>query len=164
MIDEIDETVVEHPIDIEDILKERIIVIDPAHGGLDPGTIGVGGAFEKDIVLAIGVQLGQRLEAAGALVVYTRKDDSYLSKFDRPKIADLVDAELFVSVHANYFDIQTVEGFETLYNPLYLENFRLAQTIQSELAKFLKGNSRGVRPRTDLAVLNNLYPCGFGGS
>ncbi len=156
LIDEIDETVVEHPIDIEDILKERIIVIDPGHGGLDPGTIGVGGAFEKDIVLAIGVQLGQRLEAAGALVVYTRKDDSYLSKFDRPKIADLVDAELFVSVHANYFDIQTVEGFETLYNPLYLENFRLAQTIQSELAKFLKGNSRGVRPRTDLAVLNNL--------
>lgn len=143
-------------VDLDQILKERIIVIDPGHGGSDPGTIGVTGVFEKDVVLPIGLKLGEYLEAAGALVVYTRRDDRYVSKFDRPKIAELANAELYISIHANSYGVVDVKGIETLYNPLYLENFRLAQTIQSKLSNILNGNNRGVRPRTDLAVLNNL--------
>ena len=87
-------------------------------------------------------------------VVYTRTDDTYVSQFDRPKIADYVNAELLVSIHLNSYEGTEARGIETLFNPLYLENFRLAQTIQSELIASTKAPDRGVRPRTDLAVLN----------
>ncbi len=136
-------------------LYGRIIVVDPGHGGSDPGTIGHHlGLFEKDIALEIGLKLGQFLTNAGAAVVYTRTDDTYVSQFDRPKIADYVNAELLVSIHLNSYEGTEARGIETLFNPLYLENFRLAQTIQSELIASTKAPDRGVRPRTDLAVLN----------
>lgn len=155
--DDLKDTVpVDELIDLDKVLKDRIIVIDPGHGGSDPGTIGITGVLEKEVVLPIGLQLGKYLEAAGALVVYTRKDDCYVSKFDRPKIAEVANAELYVSIHANSYGTMEAKGIETLYNPLYLDNFRLAQTIQSELSRIPERNNRGVRPRTDLAVLNNL--------
>lgn len=143
------------PADTAKPLYGRIIAVDPGHGGSDPGTIGEHlGVFEKDIVLEIGLKLGQLLTEAGALVVYTRMDDSYVSVFDRPKIADFANAELLVSIHANSYEGTEAKGVETLFNPLYLENFRLAQLIQSELISNLNACDRGVRPRTDLAVLN----------
>lgn len=143
------------PADADKPLYGRIIVIDPGHGGSDPGTIkNVLGVYEKEIVLEIGLRLGELLEEAGALVVYTRTDDSYVSTFDRPKIANLANAELLVSIHANSYEGTSARGVETLYNPLYLENFRLAQSVQSELAGYIEAVNRGVRPRTDLAVLN----------
>ena len=137
-------------------LAHRIIVVDPGHGGSDPGTIGtVLGVFEKDIVLPISLELGRLLEENGAIVVYTRTEDQYVSHFDRAPIANMVNAELLISIHANSYEGTIAKGVETLYNPLYLENFRFAQTIQSELVGYIGAYNRGVRPRTDLHVLNN---------
>lgn len=137
-------------------LAHRILVVDPGHGGSDPGTIGnVLGVFEKDVVLPISLELGRLLEEQGAIVVYTRNDDRYVSYFDRVAIANMVNAEIFISVHANSYEGTAARGVETLYNPLYLENFRLAQVVQSELVNHLDAKNRGVRPRTDLHVLNN---------
>ena len=67
----------------------------------------------------------------------------------------MVNAELLISIHANSYEGTIAKGVETLYNPLYLENFRFAQTIQSELVGYIGAHNRGVRPRTDLHVLNN---------
>lgn len=143
------------PADITKPLYDRIIVVDPGHGGSDPGTIGdYLGVFEKDVALEIGLKLGQLLAEAGAAVVFTRTDDRYVSVFERPKIADFVNAELFVSIHVNSYEGTEASGVETLFNPLYLENFRLAQLIQSELTTHINALDRGVRPRTNLAVLN----------
>ena len=88
--------------DSEKPLKGRVVVIDPGHGGSDPGAIGVAGTFEKDIVLDIGLTLGELLEAAGARVAYTRIDDRYVSIFDRPVVAEIVNADIFISIHCNF--------------------------------------------------------------
>jgi len=137
-------------------LAHRIIVVDPGHGGSDPGTIGTFlGVFEKDIVLPISLELGRLLEENGATVIYTRDADYYVSHFDRAPIANAVNAEVLISIHANSYEGTTAKGVETLYNPLYLENFRFAQAIQNELINHIGAVNRGVRPRTDLNVLNN---------
>lgn len=138
-------------------LTGRVIVVDPGHGGSDPGTISsFRGVFEKEIVLAIGLKFGQLLEDAGAIVFYTRNDDRYISLFDRAKLAEMVNADLLISIHANSYEGVAARGIETLYNPLYLDNFRLAQSIQSELIAQVGAVNRGVRPRTELVVLNNV--------
>ncbi len=135
-------------------LRGRVIALDPGHGGSDPGAIGSRGTFEKDVVLAISLKLGKMLHEAGARVIFTRTDDRYISVFDRPRIAEVNKAEILISIHANSYIHQKVKGTETLYNPLHLENFRLAQSLQSELIAQLRLVDRGLRPRTDLAVLN----------
>lgn len=141
--------------DSEKPLKGRVVVIDPGHGGSDPGAIGVAGTFEKDIVLDIGLKLGELLEAAGARVAYTRIDDRYVSIFDRPVVAEIVNADIFISIHCNSYEGELAKGIETLYSPLFLENFRLAQIIQKELVVELEMQDRGLRPRPNLHVLNS---------
>lgn len=80
----------------------RIVVIDPGHGGIDPGAIGSGGAYEKDIVLAMGLELRRQLEATGRyLVVMTRDRDRIVRLRDRLQVARESDGELFVSLHAD---------------------------------------------------------------
>lgn len=136
-------------------LAGRVIMIDPGHGGSDPGAIGPYGTFEKEVNLAISLLLGALLEEAGAVVHYTRTEDVYVSIFERPRMAVDVGAEILVSVHANaYLDDRIARGTETLYNPNSEQNKILAQCLQSELVKELQLYDRGLRQRTDLAVLN----------
>lgn len=147
---------VEREIDDSLPLAHRMIVVDPGHGGSAPGTIGsVLGVFEKDVVLPISLELGRLLEENGAVVVFTRSDDRYVSHFDRAPIANAVNAEVLISIHANSYEGTAAKGVETLYNPLYLENFRFAEVIQRELVNYIGAVNRGVRPRTDLHILNN---------
>lgn len=136
------------------ILRNRVIAIDPGHGGSDPGAIGPQGIFEKDVVLDISLKLGRLLEKAGAQVVYTRRDDTYISVFERPKIAQAARAEVLVSVHANAYLKQVARGTETLYNPANLDNFHLARALQRSLVDAIQLVDRGLVPRTNLALLN----------
>lgn len=81
---------------------QRVIVLDPGHGGKDPGAIGVNGAREKDIVLAVAKKLKALLEANGNYkVVLTRGDDSFIRLRDRPGVARKLKADLFMSLHAD---------------------------------------------------------------
>jgi N-acetylmuramoyl-L-alanine amidase/putative methionine-R-sulfoxide reductase with GAF domain len=92
------------------------IVVDAGHGGWDLGTIGRKGLVEKDLVLDIAQRLGKLLESKlGAEVVYTRSDDNYVSLEKRAELANDAQADLFVSVHANYSDLPTARGVETYY-------------------------------------------------
>lgn len=92
------------------------IVVDAGHGGWDLGTVGRRGLLEKDLVLEIAQRLGKLLESRlGANVIYTRQDDNYIPLDERAEIANQAQADLFVSVHANYSDLPSARGVETYY-------------------------------------------------
>ena len=91
------------------------IVIDPGHGGKDPGAIGAGGLKEKDVVLPISLKLGKLIKQKmpGVKVIYTRKDDRFIELRRRTQIANENHAKLFISIHANANRSKKANGFET---------------------------------------------------
>ncbi len=92
---------------------ERLIVValDPGHGGEDPGAVGRGGLREKDVVLAVALQLRERLNAQpGMRAFLTRDADFYVPLADRVKKARRVQADLFVSIHADAFMTPAARG------------------------------------------------------
>jgi N-acetylmuramoyl-L-alanine amidase len=92
------------------------IVLDPGHGGKDPGAIGVGGVAEKDVTLAIALRLKQRLEAIPNVdVVLTRGTDVFLALEERTARANAEQADLFVSIHTNASENPSRAGVETYY-------------------------------------------------
>jgi N-acetylmuramoyl-L-alanine amidase len=94
----------------------RKIVLDPGHGGKDPGAIGIGGVAEKDIVLAVAKKLAQKLKREMRVeVVLTREDDRFIPLEDRTAIANAEDADLFVSLHMNASPNGEAKGLETYY-------------------------------------------------
>ena len=96
------------------------IVVDAGHGGWDLGTVGRRGLLEKDLVLEIAQRLGKLLETRlGSEVIYTRPDDNYITLDDRANIANTAQADLFVSVHANYSDLPSARGVETYYTNFF---------------------------------------------
>jgi N-acetylmuramoyl-L-alanine amidase len=94
--------------------QTKTIVIDAGHGGKDPGTI-VGLAKEKNIVLDIALKLGKLIKQSqkNIKVVYTRDGDYFIPLMDRPQIANKVNADLFISIHANYCSSPSINGTET---------------------------------------------------
>ncbi len=81
-----------------------IVVLDPGHGGIDPGTKSADGVTEKDVVLGFGKLLKTKLEATGRFEVYlTREDDTFLPLRQRVEFAQKKGAGLFLSIHADYF-------------------------------------------------------------
>ncbi len=90
---------------------KRVVVIDPGHGGVDPGAIGVSGQYEKHIVLGVAKALQREMEATGRYeVVLTRDRDVYLPLRDRYQIAHEVEADLFVSLHADSHPSRGLRG------------------------------------------------------
>lgn len=81
--------------------KKKIIVLDPGHGGKDPGAIGYSGVYEKNITLAMAKELKVILEKEGYKVHLTRSTDIFIPLRDRVKIARKYNADLFMSIHAD---------------------------------------------------------------
>lgn len=97
-------------------LKISRIVIDPGHGGDDTGTVGPGGLLEKDLVLNLAKDLKKLLEQnLGAEALLTRSDDTYISLEERSAIANRSEADLFLSIHANYSKSRQTSGVETYF-------------------------------------------------
>jgi len=98
------------------ISKIRRIVIDPGHGGHDSGAVGPSGLQEKEVVLAIGLKLRELLrDELGLDVVMTRSTDVFIPLEERTAIANKVNADLFLSVHANAAANRNAAGIETYY-------------------------------------------------
>src|SRR5216684_2858739 len=96
------------------------IVLDAGHGGWDLGTVGRQGLLEKDLVLDVTRRLGKLLQARlGSEVMYTRTGDTYLPLDQRADLANQTQADLFVSVHANYSSSAASRGVETYYTNLF---------------------------------------------
>lgn len=91
------------------------VVIDPGHGGKDPGARGVRGIDEKDVVLAVAKLLASSLRDDGIDVVLTRSDDRFLSLEERTGLANAQGADLFISIHANASTNPNLRGVEIYY-------------------------------------------------
>ena len=91
--------------------REKIIALDPGHGGVDPGAIGGSGIYEKIITLAAARQLKKSLEATGRYkVILTRERDVSLELSERREIARAAEADIFVSLHADSMANKSMRG------------------------------------------------------
>ncbi len=131
------------------------IVVDAGHGGWDLGTVGRRGLLEKDLVLEIAQRLGRLLETRlGSEVIYTRQDDNYIPLDDRASIANQAQADLFVSVHANYSDLPSARGVETYYTNFFsAPGSTTAKEAGANSTPRLSGNKPAVTPVLSAADL-----------
>jgi len=92
-----------------------VVVIDPGHGGGDPGAVGVNGLREKDVTLRFARKLEKTLERSGIQVHLTRTGDYFVSLRDRYRVAERQGADLFVSLHANASKSRNARGAEVFF-------------------------------------------------
>ncbi len=124
--------------------KRIVVVIDPGHGGKDPGAIGIRGLQEKNVILPISQKIAAILEQKGIQVVMTRDSDYFVDLGPRVVMADRVNANLFVSIHANSMPANRsdINGLETYY---YDSGQRLARAIHNSVLSSIDVRDRGVR-------------------
>lgn len=113
-----------------DVRSLRTVVIDPGHGGMDPGAVS-GGVQEKDIVLDLALRLGNKIRSTypEVKVIYTRDKDVFIPLYKRADIANQNKADIFISLHANYVSSPSVGGTETFTLGLHRsqENLEVAK-------------------------------------
>lgn len=132
------------------LLINKIIVVDPGHGGSDPGAV-YSNVNEKDLNLDIALRLKQLLEESGARVLMTRESDIYVNLYTRADIANQVGADLFVSIHNNASTNASTSGTMTLYYPSP-EKKVLAQILQKAVVETLGLPDLGISERPNLVV------------
>lgn len=120
---------------------KRVVVIDPGHGGRDPGKIGTNGLREKDVTLLVSRRLAAVLEERGYEVHLTRTTDTYVSLYDRPKLANEWKGErpvaVFLSIHANSAPPASARGFETFFlSEARTDDERRVAEMENEATRF----------------------------
>ena len=142
-------------------LKNRIIILDPGHGGKDPGAV-VGSTSEKSITLKVTTLVKQKLEAAGAQVKMTRTGDTYPSLQDRVDFTNANFGEIFVSIHVNSASSTSAQGTETYYaistGDMYQEDIDLATFVNNQIVTNLNMKNRGVKEQQYYVIRNTLIP------
>ena len=158
-------------------LLGKVIVIDPGHGGRDPGTM-YGTIYEKDINLDLSKVLQDELISKGAIVYMTREDDNDLSsKYDKKKkrgdlyrrILFIEDkkkkTDMYLSIHMNWYKNSSWSGAEVLYHNINPNNKVLGEILMKNFKKDFK-TKRSLK-KTDLYLYRNtrklgvLIECGF---
>lgn len=124
-------------------LAHKVIVIDPGHGGRDPGSIGLGKEYEKRYTLDVAKRVKRILESKGAYVVLTRSNDVTRRLPTRTRMANRKKADVFVSLHFNSFSKNKAHGTETYYYKY--KDKRLARTMHQALTKNLGLKNNGIR-------------------
>lgn len=140
--------------------KEKIVVIDPGHGGQDPGAVSNDGVKEKDVVLSVGLELAKLLQKEGYKVVMTRDADYYITLSDRAQLANNLQADAFISIHVNAAVNSTAKGIETFYHytPQDWRSSILAPNLQQALMESLKSQNRGVKQADFHVVRETTMP------
>ncbi len=136
------------------------VVIDPGHGGPDPGAVGIGGLRETDVVLDVSLQVAQLLQARGVSVSLTRTSEVDVDLPPRVALANSIGAHVFVSLHANALsmDRPDVNGVETFYFEGGSSQ-RLASIIQARLMAVSPGTpDRGARPGRFYVIRRTTMP------
>jgi N-acetylmuramoyl-L-alanine amidase len=138
----------------------RVVVIDPGHGGPDPGAIGIGGIREKDIVIDISREVARILQQQGVYVRLTRSDDRDLDLAPRVAIAERANADVFLSIHANAISMARpdINGVETFYGPGRTRSGRLAEMIQNSILSTFNMRNRGVKAARFYVIRNTSMP------
>lgn len=164
----------------ETIKEEKIqVIIDPGHGGFDPGKVGVNGTLEKDVNLSISQKLREFLEANDIEVIMTREEDValYDESASNKKASDLKrrveivnnsNAVIAISIHQNSFTQESSRGAQVFYHNLSLEGKNLAEIIQEQMKETLAdGNHRVAKSNESYYLLKNtecpivIVECGF---
>lgn len=141
-------------------VANRVVVIDPGHGGIDPGAVGHKGLVEKQVNLAIASKLQQYIAGAGGMVVMTRTTDKDLSAgrggsfierkrqdlAARVKIATGAHADLYLAIHCNAETNPRWRGAQTFYSKGSNDSRLLAQHIQHQIKVQLKNTHRVAKP------------------
>lgn len=153
---------------------KKIIVIDPGHGGFDPGKVGTNGENEKNINLKISEKLQAYLEQSGSYVIVTRSEDEALADRknqdlkERKNITNTSGCDVMVSIHQNSFPKGGAKGAQVFYYNSSKEGKLLAKCIQNKIKEFADtSNNRDVKANTDYYVLRTteipsvIVECGF---
>lgn len=112
----------------------KVVVVDAGHGGKDEGT-SWDNIKEKDLVLDMALMLKEELESLGITVIMTREDDTFLSLESRAEAANEINADLFISVHIDYFeDDSSISGLTCHY----MEGSKSGETLASDLSEYLR--------------------------
>lgn len=159
--------------------KDVKVVIDPGHGGSDPGKVGVGEVLEKDINLQISIRLKKLLEKKGIKVIMTREDDCSLADegVGNKKVSDLKnrikkveesDADILVSIHQNSYSSESVKGAQVFYYTDSENGKNLSNCIQNSIKSSVdKENKRQAKSNNNYYILvHSICPaviveCGF---
>lgn len=157
----------------------KVIVIDPGHGGYDPGKVGLKGSHEKDINLAIALKLKDYLEESGARVIMTRTQDEDLDglpdKFNkntdmrtRKEIINGSGADILISIHQNAFTQPQVRGAQVFYYSESNNAKLLANSVQTSIKDHTDANNkRKIKSTQNYYVLKVstmpgiIIECGF---
>ena len=146
---------------LPDIKRNKFyVVIDPGHGGPDPGAIGIGGLRESDVVLDVSKRVKKLLSVKGVKVRLTRNNEVDLDLPPRVSIANRTDADIFVSIHANASrgKRRDINGLETFYYTGWRGRL-LAKKIQKQILKVSPGSpDRGVRQGRFFVIKNTRMP------
>ena len=137
-----------------------LVVIDPGHGGPDPGAIGIGGIRETDVVLEVSKIVKKLLSEKGVKVSLTRKNEVDLDLPPRVYFANRMDADIFVSIHANASrgKRRDINGLETFYFKGWRGRL-LAKRIQKQILRVSPGSpDRGVKQGRFYVVKNTKMP------
>ena len=165
----------------ENKTNDTIVVIDPGHGGFDPGKVAINKALEKDINLSIANKLKSLLEFHDITVVMTREEDKDLSLSSRSssemkredmlgriRIINSSDAIIAISIHQNSFTQSSVKGAQVFYYNNSDKGKELAEIVQASLKETMSdGNHRLARPSSTYYILKNskcpsvIVECGF---
>lgn len=135
-------------------------VVDPGHGGSDPGAVGPTGLQEKAVNLRVGLALRDALVTYGGATVYlTRSDDRYLSPVERAAFANGLGADVFVSVHHNSVSDTNVNGTETYSRRSPDVTTRsLRDHVHQELVRFTRLPDRGAKEANFTVLINTNMP------
>lgn len=122
----------------------QVVVIDPGHGGADPGAVGIGGLQEKRIVLDVSTQVSNLLRRRGINAVMTRTGDQEVDLPPRVAKAEGLRAKVFVSIHSNAISLSRpdINGLETYY---YASGYPLASAIHKSILQGAPVSDRGIR-------------------
>jgi len=137
-----------------------LVVLDPGHGGLDVGAIGIEGLRETDVVLEVSLMVAELLRERGVEVKLTRTTDINVELSERVRIANKTDADIFVSIHANasHGKKREINGLETFYYSGWRGKL-LAELIQTEILRVSPGSpDRGFKKGRYYVIKNTDMP------
>lgn len=135
------------------------VVIDPGHGGKDRGATGASGNFEKDFTLRLALKVEELAKKEAEIEVHlTRTDDRFISSADRerPKLANDLGADLFISIHGNTYEDASVSGTETYY--YHDDSLPLAEIMQKHVVQGSGFRDRGVKKENYFVVKDTEMP------
>jgi len=133
----------------------KTIVLDPGHGGKDPGAVGKKGTREKDVNLAVTLKLKKLLEQElDVKILLTRSDDRFVSLQDRTKFANDNKADLFISIHANASKNRDSKGIETYYlSTAKTTEARAVEALENSVVEIYEGGKQATAKYDDLSII-----------